>query len=198
MSAKDRPRRSVPAPACGGLALGSISVTEQRYAMSQMGQRRRCRSGASRQVSLNKRTPAAETALQATARAVDAIRLPQPGRGELRKRQLPLVSKLQPVRSPRSSYYHAQIACWQRGGQEGATEHDTDQNLACRPTAAAKRLGGHAGAACQRRDNGPRGDRRTGHAGHRGNGEPAGRNWYRLHRRRRVLDRSQPGPLQWR
>jgi len=34
-----------------------------------------------------------------------------------------------------------------QGGREHATQPDPDQNLACRPFAAAQGLGGHAGAA---------------------------------------------------
>ena len=59
--------------------------------------------------------------------------------------------------------------------EEHATEHDADQNLACRSAAPTQGVGGHAGTACQCRDHGPRGHRCAGHAGHRGNGEKAGR-----------------------
>src|SRR6516162_7869198 len=128
---------------------------------------------AARQVSLNKRPPA-ETALQATARAVDATRITHP-RPRTPHVTASLRSELHPVRSLYSSHYYAQIAGRHRGGHEDATEHDTDQNLACRPAAASQGLGGHARAACQRRDNGPRGYRRAGHTRHRGNGEAAGR-----------------------
>src|SRR6202030_463610 len=49
-----------------------------------------------------------------------------------------------------------------QGGREHATQPDPDQNLACRPFAAAQGLGGHAGAASGRRNHRPCGDRRQG------------------------------------
>ena len=129
--------------------------------------------------------PSAETALQAAARAL-----------------MRLVYRTQGARTRSctgSITMFVVLSCADRmqapGGQEDATEHDTDQNLACRPAAASKRLGGHPGAACQRRDNGPRGDRRAGDTRHRRDGQPAGRNWYRLRWRRRVLDGPQFRPL---
>ena len=82
-----------------------------------------------------------------------------------------------------------------QGGREHATQPDPDQNLACRPFAAAQGLGGHAGAASGRRNHRPCGDRRQGHAGHRRDGQETDRGRHRLHRRRRILDGAQSRPL---
>src|SRR6516164_9877648 len=71
----------------------------------------------------------AETAPRATARAVDATRIPHPGRGQLRQRRLPLASELQLMRLLCPSYYHAQHCTQAPRRWEHATEHDTDQNL---------------------------------------------------------------------
>ena len=118
------------------------------------------RRSAARRLDLNKRTPAENRSL---SDSVPLIRLVYCTQGaQTPQATASLGSELHSVRSLCTSYYHAQIACRHRGGQKDATEHDTDQNLTCRPAAASERLGGHAGAACQRRDNGRRGHRRTG------------------------------------
>ena len=135
-----------------------------------------------------------ETALRTTVHAVDAAHIPLASHSELASGSFLGVGAAT-VPSLCHLIIMRRIAGRYRGGQEHATEHDTDQNLACRPAAAPQGLGGHAGAACQRRDNGLRGHRRAGHTSHRGNGEAAGRGRDRLHRRRRVLDGPQSRPL---